>query len=81
MSANIQWGFYTHPNKRTLLKCLLNEQETYLPLYSDMAPYYEWNTVKQYYEDFLSILPIPQEVSLEESIRMYSINAQPLSKL
>ena len=81
MSANIQWVFYTHPNKPTLLKCLLNEQETYLPLYSDMAPYYEWNTVKQYYEDFLSILPIPQEVSLEESIRMYSINAQPLSKL
>jgi hypothetical protein len=32
-----------------LVKVLLNEQEATLPIKSDIAPYYRWSDVRQYY--------------------------------
>lgn len=51
MGANIQFIFYRRHagDKDVLVKVLLNEEETTLPLSSDKAPYYCWSDVRQYY--------------------------------
>lgn len=51
MGANIQFIFYrsSPKDKDVLVKVLLNEQETTLPVKSDIAPYYHWNDVREYY--------------------------------
>lgn len=48
LSANIQWIIYSN-GKEYLVKMLLNEKETKLPLATSSWPYYKWNDVKQYY--------------------------------
>lgn len=53
MAANIQWIFYT--NKKTILvKILLNEKESTIPVKTDKFPYYDWTSVKKYYYNKLS---------------------------
>ena len=50
MAANIQIVFYK--NRKTndvLVKFMLNERECTIPVQTDMAPYYHWNDVEQYY--------------------------------
>lgn len=51
MGANIQLIFYRRNtgDNEVLVKVLLNENEARLPLKSDMAPYYKWSEVRQYY--------------------------------
>lgn len=53
MGANIQIVFYRPENNLSeddvLVKVLLNEKETVLPIASDMAPYYKWSDLKEYY--------------------------------
>ena len=51
MGANIQFIFYRkNPDDRdVLVKILLNENETKLPVPSDSAPYYRWADVRRYY--------------------------------
>ena len=51
MASNIQFVFYrSDVNDRDIIfKVLLNEQEAWLPLYTDMAPYYHWNDFRDYY--------------------------------
>jgi len=51
MASNLQMVFYReNPNDQdVLLKVLLNEKETRLPLPSDLAPYYRWKDFRQYY--------------------------------
>ena len=50
MGANIQFIFYRKSfGGDVLVKVLLNENETTLPIHSDIAPYYRWNDVKEYY--------------------------------
>ncbi len=51
MACNLQFVFYrsqARPND-ILVKVLLNEDETTLPLPTDIAPYYHWNDFKTYY--------------------------------
>ncbi|MCH5227564.1 MAG: histidine-type phosphatase [Muribaculaceae bacterium] len=55
MAANIQIVFY-RPDSNVvssqddvLVKVLLNEEETLLPVQSEMAPYYRWTDLKDYY--------------------------------
>lgn len=48
LSANIQWVLYSNGSDY-LLKVLLNEKETSLPLPASAWPYYRWNDVKAYY--------------------------------
>ena len=51
MAANIQFVFYRkdHEDKDIMVKILLNENETTLPIKSKTAPYYRWSEVRQYY--------------------------------
>lgn len=60
MGCNIQFVFYRPlPNKKAkasrdlngdiLVKVLLNEHETHLPLATDSWPYYRWSDVRAYY--------------------------------
>ncbi len=55
MGCNIQMIFYKKAgSKDVLVKVLLNERETSLPVKTDMKPYYHWNDVKAYYEKKLT---------------------------
>ena len=51
MASNIQFVFYRENpyDKDILVKVLLNEEEATLPVKSDMAPYYKWSDVREYY--------------------------------
>ena len=51
MGANIQFVFYRKDqyDQDVLVKVLLNENETELPLNSKTAPYYKWSEVRNYY--------------------------------
>ena len=56
MGANIQLIFY-RPKKGNgdiLVKALLNERETYMPIKTDNWPYYKWQDLRQYYLDKLA---------------------------
>jgi hypothetical protein len=50
MASNIQIVFYK--NKKSddvLVKFMLNERECKIPVATDMAPYYHWKDVEQFY--------------------------------
>ena len=50
MACNIQLIFYQHSTKKEILvKALLNEKEVSLPIEADSYPYYNWESLKQYY--------------------------------
>ena len=51
MGANLQFIFYRKDaqDKDVLVKVLLNENETRLPINSSTAPYYKWSEVRAYY--------------------------------
>lgn len=50
MACNIQMAFYRKKGSDDILvKALLNEHEVTLPVKTDMAPYYHWADVKDYY--------------------------------
>lgn len=52
MAANIQLIFYRKPGSDdVLVKFLLNENETSVPVRTDCAPYYHWKDVKQYWDN------------------------------
>ena len=51
MAANIQLVFYRKEGSDDILvKFLLNENETSIPVKTDVAPYYHWQDVKSYWE-------------------------------
>lgn len=55
MACNIQFVFYRKKgNADILVKVLLNEKEAKLPLDTDMAPYYHWSDVSDYYRKKLN---------------------------
>ena len=50
MAANIQMVFYRKPGSDDILvKFLLNENETSIPVKTDCAPYYHWEDVKAFW--------------------------------
>ena len=50
MAANIQLVFYRKEGSDDILvKFLLNENETSIPVATDCAPYYHWADVKRYW--------------------------------
>ena len=54
MACNIQLVFYRPKKGKAgdiLVKVLLNERETYLPIATDNWPYYKWQDLRQYYLD------------------------------
>ena len=51
MAGNIQMVFYRKPGSDdVLVKFLLNENETSIPIKTDVAPYYHWSEVKRFWE-------------------------------
>lgn len=55
MAGNLQMIFYkSQKSNVVLVKVLLNEREVDLPIHSDIAPYYKWNDVEQYYRNILN---------------------------
>lgn len=50
MASNIQLVFYRNKKNDVLVKVLLNEREMSLPLSSNIAPYYLWKDVRDYYK-------------------------------
>lgn len=49
MAANLQLVFYKNKKGNVLVKALLNEKESVLPVETDNFPYYDWNDLKNYY--------------------------------
>ncbi|MBR5685260.1 MAG: histidine-type phosphatase [Muribaculaceae bacterium] len=63
MAANIQFVYFRKYNSGDpvddiLVLPLLNEREATLPVATDVAPYYHWNDVRDYFIDKLSRQPI-----------------------
>lgn len=53
MAGNIQWIFYRNRCGDILVKFLLNERETTIPLASDTSPYYRWRDVRRFYSEIV----------------------------
>ena len=52
MAANVQWIFFRKEGSDDILvKFLMNENETSVPLPTDCYPYYHWSDVEKYYRD------------------------------
>ena len=61
MAANIQFVYFRKPGSDDILLLpLLNEREATLPVETDVAPYYHWSDVRDYFIDKLSRQPIIQ---------------------
>lgn len=55
MGANLQLIFFRKPGSDdVLVKILLNEEEKRIPVASDVAPYYHWKDVEEYYRSKLA---------------------------
>ncbi len=57
MACNVQMVYYRNAQDDILVKVLLNEREATLPVATDMAPYYRWSDVRDYFLDKLSRQP------------------------
>jgi hypothetical protein len=56
MAGNIQLVFYRKEGSDDILvKFLLNENETSIPVKTDCAPYYHWSDVKRYWAEHPSM--------------------------
>ena len=54
MASNVQFVFFHKKGSNdVLVKVLLNEKETKLPVKTDVAPYYHWKDVESYYREKL----------------------------
>ena len=61
MAANIQFVYFRKAGSDDILMLpLLNEHEATLPVETDVAPYYHWSDVRDYFIDKLSRQPIIQ---------------------
>ena len=59
MAANLQLVYFRKPGSDDVLMLpLLNEREATLPVPTDVAPYYHWSDVRDYFIDKLSRQPI-----------------------
>lgn len=56
MAGNIQWIFYRNASKEIIVKVMLNEQEVFLPVPSDIQPYYHWENLYAYYKRIIDAL-------------------------
>lgn len=60
MAANIQLVFYRKKGSDdVLVKFLLNEREVRIPVAGDLAPYYRWNDVRDFYGKVIAGLTDP----------------------
>lgn len=75
MAANIQWIFYKgEENQPILVKMLYNEKAIPFPTGSNERPYYRWEDVKDFYEQVLQGINIPNTPSVVEQVKLYTAN-------
>lgn len=55
MAANVQWIFYKNEAGDILVKILHNEEPVSIPVKTDIAPFYRWNDVRDFYTQKLSV--------------------------
>ena len=69
MACNVQMVFYRSKDKRkdTLVKVLLNENETRLPITPVTGNYYKWSDLRKYYLEKLRFFDIFQEETFQRS--------------
>ena len=66
MGANIQWVFYRKDkSKDILVKFLMNENETSIPVKTDCYPYYHWRDVQKYYRQMIKAANITYKTQSE----------------
>jgi len=53
MAANLQIIFFRNKAGDIIVKLLLNERETAIPVKTDIAPFYKWDDVKTYFNGIL----------------------------
>lgn len=49
MAVNIQWVFYKNSSGDVIVKILHNEQPVSIPVKTEIAPFYKWEDIKEYY--------------------------------
>ena len=55
MAANVQWVFFRKDGcDDVLVKFLMNENETSIPVKTDCYPYYHWSDVEPFYRDMIA---------------------------
>lgn len=68
MAGNVQWVFYRKPgNDDVLVKFMLNENETSIPIPTDIYPFYHWKNVVNYYRTMLRNANITYKKNLNEN--------------
>ena len=55
MGGNVQWVFFRNKKGEIIVKFLLNENEVGIPIETDIYPYYHWNDVRHFYEEFYNL--------------------------
>lgn len=54
MAGNLQMVFFRNDAGDVIVKFMLNEEEKSIPVATDIAPFYHWNDVKDYYLGVIS---------------------------
>lgn len=53
MAANLQLIFFKNKKEDVIVKLMLNEREVAIPVKTDIAPFYKWNDVRDYFNNIL----------------------------
>ncbi len=53
MGGNLQMVFFKDDKGEVIVKFMLNEREVAIPVATDMAPFYRWTDVRDYYQSIL----------------------------
>ena len=54
MAVNLQLVFFRNKAGDVIVKLMHNEREVSIPVATDIAPFYHWKDVKEYFESILN---------------------------
>lgn len=67
MAGNVQWVFFRKPGSDDILvKFLMNENETSVPIATDCYPFYHWNDVEYHYRTMLKNANMTYKTTIHE---------------
>ena len=68
MAGNVQWVFFRKPGSDDILvKFLMNENETSIPIPTDLYPFYHWKDVENHYRTMLKNANMTYKTNLNEN--------------
>ena len=68
MAGNVQWVFFRKPGSDDILvKFLMNENETSVPIATDCYPFYHWNDVENHYRTMLKNANMTYKTDIHEN--------------